>query len=70
MKPQKVLHLHLEEAKKKPKITGRYIVTEKLDGWYGYIDYLQGEWGKVTSSSGREIPSLLWARQVFQELTP
>jgi ATP-dependent DNA ligase len=70
VKPQKVLHLHLEEAKKKPKITGRYIVTEKLDGWYGYIDYVQGEWGKVTSSSGREIPSLLWARQVFQELTP
>lgn len=68
MKPQKVLHLHLEEAKKKPKITGGYIVTEKLDGWYGYIDYIDGEWGNVTSSSGREIPSLLWARNKFQEI--
>lgn len=69
MKPQKVLHLHLEEAKKKPKITGSYIVTEKLDGWYGYIDYIDGEWGSITSSSGREIPSLIWAKKKFQEIT-
>ena len=68
MKPQKVLHLHLEEAKKKPKITGSYIVTEKLDGWYGYIDYVDGKWGNITSSSGREIPSLIWAKEKFQEL--
>lgn len=68
MKPQKVLHLHIEEKKRKPNINHDYIITEKLDGWYGYIDYIDGEWSNVHSRARREIPSLLWARQEFQEL--
>jgi ATP-dependent DNA ligase len=68
MKVQKVLHLHIEEKKKKPNINHTYIVTPKLDGWFGYIDYIDGEWSNIHSRVGREIPSLLWARQEFQEL--
>ena len=62
MEIQKVLHLHKELEKKKPKIQGDYFVTEKLDGWYVYADYINGVWTNVTSSSGREIPSLLWMK--------
>jgi len=57
---QKVLHLHLEEAKKKPKIQGEYMVTEKLDGWYVYVDYCAVDgWGPIRSRQGRIIPSLV-----------
>ena len=67
--PQKVLHLHLEEAKKTPKISGFYMITEKLDGWYAYIDYSTDlGWGYVHSRQGREIPSLKWLHDVFVEL--
>jgi len=69
MKVQKVLHLHIQEKKKKPNINHTYIVTEKLDGWFGYIDHIDGEWSNIHSRVGREIPSLLWARQEFQELS-
>jgi ATP-dependent DNA ligase len=69
LKPQKVLHLHLEEAKKNPKISGNYMVTEKLDGWYAYIDYDTDKgWGYVHSRQGREIPSLQWLHSVFVEV--
>lgn len=68
MKPQKVLHLHLEEAKKNPKISGKYIVTEKLDGWFGYIDFVEGVCGNITSGAGRSIPSMIWAKDVFQKI--
>jgi ATP-dependent DNA ligase len=68
MKPQKALHLYIEEKKKKPNINHTYIVTEKLDGWFGYIDYIDGQWSSVHSRAGRPIPSLLWARQEFLEL--
>ena len=37
--PQKALHLHLEEAKKSPKHLGHeYMIFEKYDGWFMYID--------------------------------
>ena len=54
-KPQKALHLHIEEEKKKPKHLGHdYVVFEKYDGWYGYLDLAEGI---VRSRVGREIPS-------------
>lgn len=57
---QKVLHLHLEEAKKTPKIKGNYLVTEKLDGWFTYIDYSKETgWGLIHSRQERVIPSLV-----------
>lgn len=57
MKPQKALHLHIEEEKKKPKHLGHdYAVFEKYDGWYGYLDLSEG---LVRSRAGRVIPSCL-----------
>jgi len=54
MKPQKALHLHIEEDKKNPKFKGRmYAIMQKFDGWYGYL-----EEGKIYSRAGRLIPSL------------
>lgn len=55
---QKVLHL--SEAKKKKSFTfsRNYAILEKLDGWYVYVDCIEGVWGKLCSSAGREIPSL------------
>lgn len=56
IKPQLALHLHLEEAKKKPKFVGHnYLVFEKHDGWYGYLDFPSC---KIHSRAMREIPSL------------
>lgn len=69
MKPQKVLHYHLEEAKKSPKIQGDYIVTEKLDGWYTTISFnTKVGWIDVKSSNGRTIPSMKHAKQFFERL--
>lgn len=70
MEIQKVLHLHKELEKKKPKINGDYIITEKLDGWYVYADYINGSWSNIISSAGREIPSMLWARSKMLERLP
>lgn len=66
--PQLCLHLHKEEAKKNPKIFGNYLATEKKDGWYTYIDYIKGKgWNSPYSRQGREIPSLLWAKEYFND---
>ena len=55
---QKVKHLYLEEAKRKPAHLGHeYIITPKHDGWYGYMDFPEC---KIRSRAGREIPSLEW----------
>ncbi len=69
MKPQKVLHLHLEEAKKNPKINHSYMVTEKHDGIYTYIDYIVGiGWVPIRSRVRREIPSMHYALDLFNKL--
>lgn len=61
IKMQKALHLKDALKKKDPKIKGDYIITEKLDGWYGYLDYdPETGWEAIRSSSGRVIPSLAW----------
>ena len=55
MNPQKVQHLYLELAKKNPKCIGQdYMVFEKHDGWYGYLDHGQ----PIKSRRMRSIPSL------------
>lgn len=55
MKPQKALHLYIEEDKVRPKYTGySYCVFRKYDGWYGYKD---GD-GFIHSRQCRPIPSL------------
>jgi len=55
MKPQKAKHLHLEMEKKRPACLGHdYMVFEKHDGWYGYMDHKQ----PIMSRQMRAIPSL------------
>jgi len=66
---QKVLHLHLEESKKRPKINGEYMYSTKLDGWFCYIDYLgYGVWDCVRSRQHREIPSMYHAMLYSKQL--
>lgn len=69
-KPQKALHLYLDEEKKKPKHVGvSYAVMEKFDGWYMYVDHIDGEWGEIKSRAGRVIPSVQHLN-VFKNITP
>ena len=71
MKPQKTLHLHLEEAKKKPKLSHDYMVSEKYDGWYVYSDFDKYTgWGEVTSMAGRVIPSMTHCRREILDKLP
>jgi len=59
MQIQKVKHLHLEEAKKTPNTKHKYIITEKIDGWYVYCDYDRfSGWSNIYSSANRIIPSM------------
>jgi len=61
MKMQKVLHFHLEAAKKKPKyISRQYAMFEKYDGWYGYADFSKELIMPhiIRSSTGRHIPAV------------
>ena len=66
--PQKVLHLHIEEDKLKPKHIGHnYMLSQKHDGWYGYMDIPACV---IRSSSGREIPSLVELSNKIRENAP
>jgi ATP-dependent DNA ligase len=66
-KPQKAKHLHLEEALKNPKHIGEdYAVMEKLDGWYMYIDCINGKWDSIRSKTGRILPSMRNYTAAFQ----
>jgi ATP-dependent DNA ligase len=71
MLPQKVLHMYKEEAKKKPKFLGDYLVTEKLDGIYVYIDYINDQWQVPHSRAGRAIPAFEHLKHtLFEHLEP
>lgn len=64
--PQKVLHLHLEQAKKKPKLGYNYMLTEKLDGWYTEI-YYNAEtdaWSSIYKSS--QEPGIAFDNKIKQ----
>ena len=65
MKPQKAQHLHLELEKKKPGCIGKdYMVFEKHDGWYGYMDHGQ----PIMSRNMRAIPSLARLSEELNDL--
>lgn len=71
IKMQKALHLKDALKKKNPKIDGDYIITEKIDGWYGYLDYMPNQgWEAIRSSSGRIIPSMTWLSSILKESLP
>jgi len=65
MKPQKAQHLHLELEKKNPGCIGKdYMVFEKHDGWYGYMDHGQ----PIMSRNMRAIPSLAMLSEELNDL--
>lgn len=68
--PQKALHLYIEEKKKKPNIEHDYIITEKLDGWYGFIDYIDGSGWQFPRNENRVIPSWMWTKEHFENSIP
>lgn len=68
MKPQKALHFHLEEAKRNPKYKGKaYAVLEKYDGWYVYVDIVNGKSQGIRSKTDRLIPSLALYNEYLAE---
>jgi ATP-dependent DNA ligase len=69
LKPQKALHLHEVQKVKKFRF-GEYAVMEKYDGWYLYIDCIDGEWDVLRSRQGREVPSLADVSNGFSEVAP
>lgn len=66
MEMQKVLHLKDAKKKKSFHLHDDYAIMEKKDGWYMTIDYLDGHWGSLRSSAGREIPSMFDISGLFQ----
>ena len=66
---QKVLHFSEAKKKKSFKLSN-YAILEKLDGWFVYIDCIEGRWGTLNSSAGREIPSLEYLSKKITRLTP
>lgn len=64
---QKALHLHEDEAKKNPAHTGHtYAIYEKYDGWYMYIDCIDGQWQEISSRAHRALPSMAYYTKLFQ----
>ena len=64
--PQKCLHLLDAKKVKKFQLSSPYAIMEKINGWYLTIDYLEGKWGNLTSSAGREVPSLMELSSQFK----
>jgi ATP-dependent DNA ligase len=68
--PQKALH-YSEAVKKKNYIPQTFAIQPKLDGWFVYIDYIDGKWGKLSSRAEREIPSLDFLHEhIYKCLSP
>lgn len=64
---QKALHLHLEEEKKSPKHLGHeYAIFEKYDGWYMYVDCIDGVWQGIRSKTGRLLRSMDWYNEQLE----
>lgn len=60
MKVQKALHLYAELDKKRTKVRDHtYLITEKYDGWMGYLDVNADYSNSIMSRQQRVIPSLL-----------
>jgi len=67
--PQKALHLHKDEDLKTPKHQGRsYMIMEKFDGWFMYVDCINGKWQGIRSKTGRVLPSMGHYSRVMEGL--
>lgn len=68
---QKAKHLYLELDKKNPACMGKdYMIFEKYDGWYGYVDINQGLTSQITSRAYRTIPSCIDISEVLSQAVP
>lgn len=67
---QKVLHYHLAKEKKNFRITSEYAISEKLDGWYVYLDYIDNKWRGFKSSGSNIIPALDHLIPKLKNFTP
>jgi hypothetical protein len=67
--PQKVLSYTEAKKKKSFRTTTNYAILPKIDGWYVYLDCIEGIWGELCSSAGREIPSLTYLSKKFKRLS-
>lgn len=66
--PQKAKHLYQDEELKVPKHVGKtYAIMEKFDGWYMYIDCIDGEWQGIRSKTGRMLESMQYYSNQFSE---
>lgn len=66
--PQKCLHLLDAKKVKKFRLDSPYAIFIKIDGWYLTIDYINGDWGQLTSSAGRVVPSLTYISSFFPQV--
>ncbi len=64
---QKAKHLYLEMDKKKPSIDSTYMVFEKHDGWFGYLDFPSCI---INSRAHREIPAVKWLSDLIRTKAP
>ena len=64
---QKAKHLFLEMDKKKPDIQNPYMMFEKHDGWFGYLDFPSCI---IHSRQLREIPSLKELSDIIRSHKP
>lgn len=68
---QKVLHLDKALAKKSFNFSrSDWALMPKLDGWYVYIDCLEGRWQQLSSSACREIPAFQDLTEKFSKIKP
>lgn len=68
IKPQKALHMFQEADKKPPKYIGyNYMMFQKHDGWYGYLDFPSCV---IHSRALRAIPSLVELSNSIRERRP
>lgn len=67
-KPQKPLHLFKAMELKNPKVSGEYLFSSKLDGWFACADYnpTTGLWSPLKSFSQRIVPA--WKHIDINEL--
>jgi ATP-dependent DNA ligase len=64
---QKAKHLFLEMEKKTPNINKMYMMFEKHDGWFGYLDFPSCI---IHSRQQREIPSVKELSNLIREKRP
>lgn len=64
---QKAKHLFLEMDKKKPSIDSQYMMFEKHDGWFGYLDFPSCI---IHSRAHREIPAVTELSNLIRKNKP